>query len=109
MAFCVTQRDRLWDKNIAALNPSTQSARALDATLRSALGEQGARLIVLVQSNGDEDALLEATFQVSLALDMMVKDGQLAGFSSPTMVLPPLSIQVTRQRATRRGDANGAA
>ena len=98
-AFCVTQRDRLWDKDIASLNPITQSAQALDTTLRSALGEQGSRVIVLVQSNGDEDTLLEATFQVSLALDMMVKDGKLAGFSSPTMVLPPPSIQVTRQRA----------
>ncbi|MGB7304037.1 MAG: MMPL family transporter [Burkholderiaceae bacterium] len=103
MILCFTQRDQLWDHDMASLNPVTKSAQEMDYAMRQAVGEQGMRIMVLVRSKNEEN-LLEATHEVTRAMQKQVEAGNILGFSSPSTILPPLSLQRQRQNAIPEAD-----
>ncbi len=98
LGFAATQRGQLWDSDIAALNPIARSAQQMDQTLRESLGEQGARVLVMVQAD-NEAQVLEATHRVTQAIIAVATEANAPGFSSPTQILPPPSVQQSNQAA----------
>jgi predicted exporter len=93
----------LWDPDIAALNPVSRAAQALDAELREALGAPDARVMVIVQAAGQGDAL-QAARALGDALDAQVRAGRLGGYESPATLLPPPALQRARQAALPDAD-----
>lgn len=91
----VAHRDNLWDEDLASLNPIPMSDRALDAELRAALGAPDARLVVAV--NGQSaDAALVAAEHAGKRLDPLVAAGKLGGYESPARFLPSVETQRAR-------------
>jgi predicted exporter len=88
-------RDRLWDPELASLNPIPAADRALDAELREALGAPDARLAVAV-SGASADAALAAAEDLGRRLDALVAAGKLAGYESPAHILPSVATQKAR-------------
>jgi predicted exporter len=98
LLFSLTHRDQLWDSDIAALNPIARSAQQMDQVLRESLGEQGARVMVMVRAGNESDAF-EAAHQVTAVMSSVGKAVNATGFSSPTQILAPPSVQLANQAA----------
>lgn len=96
LALIVARSERLWDLDIASLNPISAEDRALDVTLRSALGASDARHVVAVRGTS-LDGVLDAAYRAEVALDPLVKSGALAGLDSPARFLPPPAVQAARR------------
>ncbi len=91
-----TQRDDLWDHELAALSPVSAADQALDARLRAGMGAPDVRYMVVVSGDGQE-AVLNAAEHVSVALQPLVEQGVLAGFESASRYLPSIATQRARQ------------
>ena len=86
-ALLLLHHDRLWDPELASLNPISQRDRAIDGELRAAIGASDARLMVAVPGDSD-DAALEGAERVGRRLDDLVAAGKLGGYESPARFLP---------------------
>jgi predicted exporter len=91
-------RDRLWNKELAALSPVSAADLALDTRLRQAMGAPDARYMVVIGAQSEE-AALQAAEQAGKALEPLVEQGALAGYESPARYLPSQSAQRARQAA----------
>lgn len=91
-------RDRLWNKELAALSPVSAADLALDTRLRQAMGAPDARYMVVIAAK-DEEAALQAAEQAGKVLKVLVEQGTLAGYESPARYLPSQSTQRARQAA----------
>ncbi|WP_374591563.1 MMPL family transporter [Aquabacterium sp.] len=93
----------IWSRQLTALNPVPKAAQDLDVSLRNDLGAPDMRFIASLAAP-DEQAALEAAERASVVLRQAVQAGELAGFKSPTMVLPSLATQRQRQAALPEPD-----
>jgi predicted exporter len=91
-------RDRLWNKELAALSPVSAADLALDTRLRQAMGAPDARYMVVIAAESEE-AALQAAEQAGKALEPLVEQGALTGYESPARYLPSQSTQRARQAA----------
>lgn len=91
-----TQRDDLWNHELAALSPVSAADQALDTRLRAGMGAPDVRYMVVV-SGDSQEAVLHSAEQVSAALQPLVEQGVLAGFESASRYLPSVATQRARQ------------
>jgi predicted exporter len=89
---------RLWDRDLANLNPIGAADRKLDMELRNSLRASDARHMIVVTGRDDE-AVLEEAERVGGALDRLVADKRLGGYDSPARFLPSLRTQRERLAA----------
>ncbi len=94
----VAQRDRLWTAGLADLSPMPPGALALNESLRNDLGAPDQRYLVVVAA-GEREATLRAAEQVASRLPVLVDQGVIAGFETPTRFLPSEATQRARQAA----------
>jgi len=86
---------RLWDRDLANLNPISASDRQLDAELRASLGASDARHMIVVTGT-DGEAVLEDAEEIARRLDRLVAANRLAGYDTPARILPSLQTQRAR-------------
>lgn len=91
-------RDRLWNRELAALSPVPAADLALDTRLREAMGAPDARYLVVVDGE-TEEAALQAAERTGEVLAPLVEQGALAGYETPARYLPSQSTQRARQAA----------
>ncbi|HEX5130512.1 MAG TPA: MMPL family transporter, partial [Usitatibacter sp.] len=89
---------RLWDHDLASLNPISTADREVDALLRSDLGAADARVMVAIRA-ADEQGALAGAERVGSRLDALVAKRALAGYDSPARYLPSLETQEARRRS----------
>jgi predicted exporter len=91
-----TQRP-LWEASLEALSPVSEASKNLDAILRSELKAPDMRYVVAVTATGPDEALAGAS-QAARLLQPLVQAGVLAGFDSPSRLLPDVETQRRRQQ-----------
>ncbi|AEG91322.1 MMPL family transporter [Ramlibacter tataouinensis] len=94
----VLHRDRVWNHELAALNPTPAADQALDQSLRADLGAPDVRFLVVIAAGSQEQALAGAE-QAAAALQPLVERNLLGGVDSPTHLLPPMATQRARLAA----------
>lgn len=90
--------DGIWSRQLSALNPVSKADQQLDVSLRGDLGAPDMRYIASLTAPDAQSALRRAE-EVSLVLQAAVREGELASFKSPAMVLPSEALQRQRQAA----------
>ncbi len=90
--------DRIWNRSISALNPVSQADQQLHEELRRDLGASDLRYLAVLTAADPEQALQQAE-RAGSVLQGLSRAGMLAGFSSPSQVLPSLASQQARQAA----------
>jgi len=94
----LTLHDGIWSRQLSALNPVSKADQDLDVSLRRDLGAPDMRYIASLTAPDAESALQRAE-AVAKVLQGAVRDGELASFKSPAMVLPSEALQRQRQAA----------
>ncbi|QGT78394.1 MMPL family transporter [Guyparkeria halophila] len=94
----VWQHDGLWRDTLSGLAPIDPRLEATDARLRDELGSPSPRHLVVVRGD-DREAALRAAERVTAILDKEIEAGRLAGYRSPTSILPSQATQQARQGA----------
>jgi predicted exporter len=97
-ALVVARHQPIWDDDLARLNPISAAEQALDERLRAALGAPDARWLLVVSAPSEDEAL-EASEALEAPLTGLVGEKALAGFDSPTRVLPSRRTQSARRDA----------
>jgi len=92
-----------WRGQLTHLSPVTAQALTLDASLRADLGAAELGTLVAIEAPDEAHALQRAE-QASARLDALVADGLLAGYESPTRLLPSAQAQAARQAALPDAD-----
>ncbi len=92
----VTQRDGMWNRELAALSPVPAAAQALDMSMRSDLGAPDVRYLVVVSAASQEMALV-ASERAASVLQQLQAAGVIDGFESPAFYLPSQATQRQRQ------------
>lgn len=90
--------DRIWNRSISALNPVPKADQQLHEELRRNLGASDLRYLAVLTAANPEQALQQAE-RAGRVLQALSRDGALAGYSSPALVLPSLASQQARQAA----------
>ncbi len=98
VAILYLQRNSLWNRELSALSPVSQADQDLDARLRADIGAPDVRFLVVV-SGAQQEAVLEATEHVGIALEKLAAAGVIAGFESPARYLPSVATQKARRAA----------
>jgi predicted exporter len=86
----------LLNDKISSLSPVSQADVALDEHLRADMGAPDVRYLVVVSGHSRE-SVLRLSEQVSMPLQTLVDQGDLARFESPSRYLPSIETQRTRQ------------
>lgn len=89
-------RDRLWNRELAALSPVPAADQALDLALRSDLGAPDVRHLVVVNGR-DAESALQAAEAVGMRLQQLANEGAIGGFESPALYLPSQATQLARR------------
>ncbi|MEW6415924.1 MAG: MMPL family transporter [Pseudomonadota bacterium] len=90
-----TQREGLWNRELASLSPVPAADQALDMAMRADLGAPDVGYMVVLTAP-DAQAALAASERVGQQLQGLVDAGVIAGFESPATYLPSAATQ--RQR-----------
>lgn len=91
-------KGQIWNKSLAALNPASPEAQALDASLRRDLGNPDTTALVVITAP-DTQAALHKAEQAAAVLQQLGQAGVIAGFETPTRFLPSDATQRSRQQA----------
>ncbi len=86
----------LWEQDIANLSPIPTEKMARDQALRDELGVPDVRDLIVVDG-ASEEAVLQRSETVALALDPLVAQGALGGYDFAARYLPSLRTQQARQ------------
>jgi predicted exporter len=98
LAVVALHADRIWNRSISALNPVPRAAQQLDEELRRDLGASELRYLAVLTAPDAEQGLQQAE-RASRVLQMLSREGLLAGHSAPSQVLPSRASQQARQAA----------
>lgn len=90
-----SHRATLWDTNLSALSTTGVAESQADSRMRADLAAPDARYLVLV-NGADQEAALFAAEKVGEQLDVLVREGVIGGFDSPTRFLPSQQRQMER-------------
>ena len=91
-----TQRDQLWQHDLAALNPVPEATRAMDRELREALGGSELRRLAVIRGDDPQTVLLRS-HALDAALAPLREEGHLTGVDHPARWLPPVAVQEARR------------
>lgn len=103
-AWLAAHHGAVWRGDLAALSPVPAAAQALDASLRADLSATDARLLVVAEG-ADVQAALRLAEAAAARLEGLVESGVIAGFETPTRVLPSLATQARRRAALPTPDS----
>jgi predicted exporter len=92
-----------WRGQLTHLSPVSKQALTLDASLRADLGAAELGTLVAIEAPDEATALQRAEL-ASARLDPLVAAGLLAGYESPTRLLPSAASQAARQAALPDAD-----
>ena len=98
MGISLSLGNGVWSNRISDLSPISKADKALDLQLRSDLGANGSRHLIVTRSSTQE-SVLEQTEELSGLLQPFLEDGTIAGFDAATKVLPSSRTQKLRQAA----------
>ncbi|MFO7583012.1 MMPL family transporter [Guyparkeria sp.] len=87
-----------WRDTLSGLAPIDPALEAADGELREELGASNPRFLVVL-TGPDREAALRAAENATPILDRLVAEGELAGYHSPTDILPSRATQLARQQA----------
>ena len=99
LALAVATQRPLQAPSLEALSPVSDASKSLDASLRSDLKAPDMRYVVAVTTAGDPDQALAGAQRAAQLLQPLVDKGLLAGFDSPSRLLPDIETQRRRQAA----------
>jgi predicted exporter len=88
----------LWEQDIANLSPISNEQKERDQVLRNELGVPDVRDLIVVEGSSEEEAL-QRSEALALALDPLVRKGELAGYELAARYLPSRKTQQARQVA----------
>jgi predicted exporter len=91
-------RDRLWNRDIAALSPASIADQRLDAQLRAELGAPDIGSLIVLTGR-DAQGVLRLSESVATRLDAMIAQGLIAGYDTPSRYLPSEATQLSRRSA----------
>jgi predicted exporter len=86
----------LWEQDIANLSPISVEQKERDHVLRTELGVPDVRDLIVVEGSSEEEAL-QRSEALALALDPLVRKGELAGYDLAARYLPSRKTQQARQ------------
>lgn len=92
------QSDRLWEDDLAAMNPVPERLKAADRELRRELGAPDVRHLLLVRAPSRE-AALERAEALEGRLDELVRRGVIRGYDLATRYVPSMAEQKRRLAA----------
>jgi predicted exporter len=92
----IVHRHQLWNRELSALSPVSLSDQREFGTLSADLGAPDVRELVIVNASDAQSALRGAE-RVSVALEQLVANGEIAGFDSPSRYLPSQDAQRERR------------
>ena len=95
-AVVIAAQRPLWEPSLEALSPVSEASKNLDASLRSDLKAPDMRYVVAVATTSPDQALA-GSHRAARLLQPLVGSGVLAGFESPSRLLPDQSTQRRRQ------------
>ncbi len=98
LVFLVSRGPRLWENDLANLNPISDTARQLDQNMREAMGAPDVRLMYVVQGGTMDDALARAE-RLEPRLDALKQRGLIRAYDSPAFYLPSIDTQRARRQA----------
>lgn len=93
-----THRSPWWNTHLSSLSPISDRDRRLDQTLRTELGAPSVNRLIVLRERSLEQALI-ASEQVESKLGNLRKQAVLAGFDSPTQIIPSHASQRARRDA----------
>ncbi len=103
-ALLLALRDApLWRGDLGSLSPVPRAQIQLDEDLRADLGAGDARTLV-VATAPDPQAALQAAEAAAMRLDALVAQGLLAGYETPTRMLPSIATQQARLASLPEAD-----
>ncbi len=88
----------LWEQDIANLSPISPEQKERDQVFRNELGVPDVRDLIVVEGSSEEEAL-QRSEALALALDSLVRNGELAGYDLAVRYLPSRKTQQARQVA----------
>jgi predicted exporter len=86
----------LWEQDIANLSPISTEKKERDQALRNELGVPDVRDLIVVEGSSKEE-VLQRSEALALALDPLVRKGELAGYDLAARYLPSRKTQQARQ------------
>ena len=95
IAVLATQREGMWNRELAALSPVPAADQAVDMAMRADLGAPDVSYMV-VATAADAQAALVASERVGRQLQGLVETGAIASFESPATYLPSVATQQQR-------------
>ena len=96
VALAVATQRPLWEASLEALSPVSEAGKSLDASLRADLKAPDMRYVVAVTTT-DPDRALAGAHRAAQVLQPLLDQGILAGFESPSRLLPDIETQRRRQ------------
>ena len=98
IAVLIFHSSRLWEDDLAALNPVPEHLKAADRELRRELGAPDVRYLILVQAP-DREAALQGAESLEGKLDELVRRQVIRGYDLATRYVPSLAEQKRRLAA----------
>jgi predicted exporter len=96
--FLYLNADKLWEDDLAAMNPVPERLKAADRELRRELGAPDVRHLLLVRAPSRE-AALERAEALEGKLDELVRRGAIRGYDLATRYVPSIAEQKRRLAA----------
>lgn len=90
-----TQREGMWNRELASLSPVPAADQAVDMAMRADLGAPDVSYMVVVTA-ADAQAALAASERVGAQLQGLLDAGVIASFESPATYLPSVATQQQR-------------
>ena len=97
-AALILNSSRLWEDDLAAMNPVPEQLKAADRELRGELGAPDVRYLILVQGP-DREAALQGAEALEGKLDELVRRQVIRGYDLATRYVPSLAEQKRRLAA----------
>lgn len=90
-----TERNRLWEDDLQAMNPVPERLKAADRELRRELGVPDVRHLLVLRGK-DRETALERAEEVEAKLEELVRRGVLRGYDLATRYVPSQAAQQER-------------
>ena len=104
LVLLVQRHAGMWQDNLDSLSSSSAVESARDLRYRQDIGVPDLRSMLVVRG-ASVDQALERTEATARMLDRLVGAGRLAGYDSPTALLPSSALQKSRQAALPQAEA----
>lgn len=99
--------DNIWNRNLSTLSPISSTDQQIDLELRGSLGAPDLRFMVAFTAPDREQALQGAE-RTAGVLQKLTQEQTIAGFNSPSFILPSQASQLARQAALPDPDQSQA-